>query len=305
MKTFVHATAQWLCAAAILIVGAPEAAAQSLLSISNHATGETSLFADGAVFSVTGDGHAISIRVGNNVKSSVAWDLRFEAPEGEVFKPGRYNDAGCPFSMRSGRAPGMQITDNNPICRPGTGGDSIWGSFAIRQIAYDGAGEVTALEILFSQRVGSPDAEPLTGLIRYRTSPLSLTLNSDAGFAWGAISSDHDGDTGLFQLEGTTDGLQYTASVPRDRWVVAIQPPSGQQLHPGTYVTRNSADAIRAGLSIRRGLDPQHCISNGGKLHILEMDVAPTGEVLNLRATFEYRCEGRSAALRGTIRYLQ
>ena len=36
---------------------------------------------------------------------------------------------------RSGRAPGMQVTDNNPICRPGADGDSIWGSFAIRQCA--------------------------------------------------------------------------------------------------------------------------------------------------------------------------
>lgn len=306
MKTMFHVAAQCLCAVAISISGARAAAAQSVLSIHEQATGETSVYtAEDAQFSVVGDGQAMNISVGRNVKSAVAWYFRFEAPAGEVFKPGRYQDAGCPFTLRSGRAAGMEVTNNNPICRPVTGQDSIWGSFAIRQIAYGKAGDITSLEIFFEQRAGSPDAEPLTGLLRYRASPLSLTLASDPNFAWGGISQRYDGDTSFFALEGTTSGLHYIASVPHDRWVVAIEPPIGQTLRPGVYQTRNFADGLRVGLSIQRGFGPQRCISSGGRLEILEMEVGPAGEVLSLRATFDYRCEARVAALRGTIRYLR
>ncbi|MEP6634789.1 MAG: hypothetical protein ABJA62_11335 [Luteimonas sp.] len=304
MNRFIHTSARVVCAA-VLLFATGAVSAQSVLSLTDHTTGETSIYTeDNALFSVVGDGHAIDIGVGLNAKSSVAWNLRFEAPAGETFHAGRYDEAGCPFVLRTGRAPGMQITDNNPLCRPSTGLNSIWGSFAIRQIAYDNAGHVTSLEILFAQRAGSPQGPLLTGLLRYGSAPLSLRLDSDPGFALGDVAQRYDGDSSFFSLAGTTAGVEYTASVPRDRWTVKIVPPLGEALHPGVYNTLDLHGAKRAGLTVQRGLMPLQCRSTGGKLTILDMDVAPSGEVLNLYATFEYRCGG-VPALRGTIRYLQ
>jgi len=294
-------------AAACLAAGIGTAAAQSILSLHDAATGETSVYTPAdSLFSLDGDGSALNFSASVNAFRAAAWYLRMEAPEGERLAPGRYERAGCTFSLRTGRSPGLEVTDNNPVCRPTSAPfDAVWGRFAIRQIAYDDAGRVTSLEAVFTQRVGSPTAPPLAGLLRYNAAPLSLAVTSDPGFAWGPIDQRNFGDTSLFSLKGdTTGGLQYQASVTKDLWSIAIQPPSGRTLRVGRYNTRSTADAGHAGFNVLRGHGPQGC-SGTGRLEILGMDTDPAGNVLNLHATFEYRCNGAQAALRGTIHHLR
>lgn len=305
MNTSLNPAAKLLCAVAILLVGISQAPAQSVLSIHDEASGTTRVFTPSdSTFSISGDGKAINLFVND---PGYSWFLRFEAPEGETLLPGNYDQAGCPFGLRMGRAPGMGITDNNPVCSDGLGMDTLWGSFAIRQIAYDTAGNVASLEALFTQRKGSPTAPALGGLIRYEARPLSLTLKSDPGFGWGAISQANHGDTSLFVLEGTTaDGLDYSASVRKDTWRVAIEPPTGRQLQIRRYRTRGAADTGHAGLRIQRGLGPiiPSCPDPSGQLDVQEMRVNAAGVILSLRATFAYRCDGTTPALRGMIRHL-
>lgn len=290
-------------AVAILLVGISQAPAQSVLSIHDEATGTTRVFTPAsAVFSISGDGKAFDVDVSD---PGTSWYLRFEAPEGETLAPGRYDDAGCRFPLRMGRAPGLEVTDNNPVCSIAVGADTVWGWFVIRQIAYDGAGNVASLEALFTQRRGSATAPALGGLIRYEARPLSLALKSDAGFGWGRVAQENHGDTSLFLLEGTiTDGLDYSASVRKDTWRVLIDPPTGKALRIGRYRTRAMADTGNAGLLILRGLGRSpDCPDASGQLDIQKMRVNSLGAILSLQATFEYRCGGTRPALRGTLRY--
>lgn len=291
--------------AAITLAGAGQASAQSILSIHDEATGVTRVFTPGdATFFASGDGKAIDI---DTAGPGAAWYLRFEAPEGEVLAPGRHDNAGCPFQLRFGRAPGLGVTDNNPVCSFGLGADTLWGSFVIRQVAYDPTGRVVSLEALFTQRKGSATAPALGGLIRYEARPLSLTLKSDPGFAWGAVAQENHGDTGLFMLQGTAaDGLTYDASVQKDIWRLLIDPPIGRRLQAGRYPTRGVADAGHVGLLVLRGFHQNaNCPDPKGRLDVQKIRTNAAGMIVGLRATFEYRCGGTRPALRGLIRYLE
>lgn len=304
-STSLDSSARWLCAAALLVAGAGQAPAQTILSIYDEASRTTRVFTPGDVsFSLSGNGRAIDV---DAVGPGAGWYLRFEAPEGQTLSPGRYDNAGCRHPLRMGRSPGMEVTDNNPACSIGLGTDTLWGSFVIRQIAFDPAGNVASLEALFTQRKGSPAAPALAGLIRYEARPLSLSLKSEPGFVLGAVSQDNHGDTSVFTLDGTvTDGIDYVASVRKDTWRILIAPPPGRTLQVGRYSTRGFADAGHAGLLVLRGIDqPSRCPDASGQLDIQKLRVNPVGTILGLQATFHYRCGGTRPALRGTIRYLE
>jgi hypothetical protein len=294
-----------------LFAGIHDASAERLLTVRDQATGQSvTLTGADAGFVIDGSGDGVNIDVfAQSLKaaapgfvSGATWFMRFEAPPGETLRPGRYVKAGCPFALRTGRAPSMQVTEDNPVCRPDV--DSIWGSFEIRQIAYDTAGKVTSIELTFKQHVGSPDAPPLTGLLRLDAQPLSLALESDRRFAWGRISQRHFGDTSLFTLTGTTAGVDYTASVIKDHWAITIAPPEGQLLEAGkTYTTRNFATGPHAGLVVLRGLGFQGCSDATGSLRVRGLNTDASGNVVGLHADFEYRCAGSTAALHGTIHH--
>lgn len=294
---------QVACATAIAAAIPLTASAQSVLSLHDEATGATRVFTESdSAFLASGDGKSLDVDV---AIPGVVWSLRFEAPHGASLAPGPYRRAGCPYQLRFGRSPGLGITNNNPVCNFGLGTDTLWGSFVIRQIAYDGTGQLTALEAVFTQRQGSPTAPALGGLIRYQARPLSLALRSDAGFAWGPIAQRNHGDTGLFTLDGTTsDGIDYTASVRKDLWRMLIVPPNGRSLATGRYPTRTEPGAAHAGFMIRRGLDqPMDCENGRGVLDIRKLRTDPGGSIIGLHANFEYRCGGTRPALRGTIRF--
>lgn len=294
-----------LCVASLLIAAAGQAAAQSVLSLHDEATGATQVFTPGDTrFFVSGDRSAINVAAEH---PGGGWYLRFEAPDGQTLTPGRYADAGCRSPLRMGRAPGLEVTDNNPACSSTQGVDSLFGSFVIRQINYNAAGTLVSLEALFTQRKGSATAPALGGFVRYEAKALSFAVKSDPGFAWGAIDQTSYGDTNLFTLDGTaTDGVYYVASGQKETWRLLITPLTGQQLQARRYKTRGAADTSHAGLIIRRGLggQPVDCANPSGLLDIHTIRYSIFGVVLNLRADFVYRCGGTKPALRGTIRYL-
>lgn len=297
--------ARLLCVAALMLAAAGQAAAQSVLSLHDEAAGTTQVFTPGDTrFFVSGDGSAINVAAEH---PGGGWYLRFEAPDGQTLAPGRYADAGCRSPLRMGRAPGLEVTDNNPACNFSQGVDSLYGSFVIRQINFNDAGNVVSLEALFTQRKGSATAPALGGFVRYEAKAMSFAVKSDPGFAWGAIDQISYGDTNLFTLDGTaTEGMDYTASGQKETWRLLITPRTGQQLQARRYKTRGAADTSHAGLIIRRGLggQPMACANPSGVLDIRTIRYSVFGVVLNLQADFVYRCGGTKPALRGTIRYL-
>lgn len=300
------------CAFTVALVAAlacGPATAERRLTVRDTATGQTeTLTSANASFAISEFGNTLNIAVeaqSPGINAAFAggnWYLKFEAPPGEKLQPGQYLNAGCPGGLRTGRVPSLEVTDNNPICRVS---DAIWGSFVIRQIAYGDDGHVSAIELTFQQRAGSANAAPLVGLLRLDTEPLELELESDPGFFWPALAQKHNGDTGLFALNGTTAGIDYTASVVKDLWSVAIEPPAGMQLKVGRrYNTRNFAGNGHAGLVVLRGVRPQGCGDATGSVLIRKLETTPAGAVTAIHADFEYRCPGSNAALRGTIRHL-
>lgn len=283
----------------LLATSAPAAAGQTL-NIHDEATGVTwNLTADNARFSMTEAVGLLQVQVAAD--TGAFWWMKFGAPPGEKLLPGTYAHAGCPGGVRTGRAPALEVTDN-PICLDH---DIVWGQFVIRQIDYDRRGRVRSVELTFSQRQHSPTAPALVGELRMDTEPLSLTMNSPKSFAWGRIAQENHGDTSLFTLTGTTAGIDYTASVIKDFWSMAIQPPEGMRLEAGrSYSTRNFPNRRNAGLLILRGVDPgPGCPDATGLLHVRAMETGPGGEVLGLHADFHYKCALKSPPLRGTIRY--
>ena len=308
MNTFSR-LASGLCVGFGLLAAGTEAAAERILTVRDEATGQTeTLTAANARFSMDEFNEILNIAVeAQSPDFSAAfnggfWFLKLAAPPGEKLLPGRYLQARCPGMFGTGRTPALEVTEDNPLCAQA---DTVWGEFNIRQIDYDSTGAVRAVELTFVQRLGSATAPALTGELRLDTNPLSLTVNSPPAFAWGRIAQENHGDTSLFTLTGTTAGIDYTASVIKDLWSIAITPPTGMHLEAGrTYTTRNFADGRGAGLLILRGAEVrQHCPDATGLLQVRAIETAPGGEVTGLHADFHYKCALKGPPLRGTIRY--
>ncbi|MFC0677420.1 hypothetical protein ACFFGH_06075 [Lysobacter korlensis] len=289
-----------------LLASAGAAHAQSEFTVKDEATGARQILTeDTARFTLTSFGDRVFFNVRDTSGQAAAigdgnWYVTFVAPPGERLKPGLYPDVGCPTATY-GRAAGLQVTFENPRCSTE---DTIWGWIVIRQIDYDAAGKVVALEATYSQRVGSPDAPAWSGLLRYKASPLSLRIKAPETSPWGALRQHHHGDTSLFSLNGDASGMYYEASVIKDFWNVVVFPPTGQTLRPGRYVTRGEATSRFAGLNVIRGLeDPVYCPNSTGVLDIVDVALDAAGKASGLHARFEYRCDPRSAPMRGEVRF--
>lgn len=303
MNTLVALTARCVGVAALLCTGIGEASAQSMLTIRSP-TGEERTFTEAdSKFTLHGNGHFLAFTAGIDARLSESWwSIRLEAPEGETLRPGRYLNAGCITWARTGRLPGLEVTANNPVCKFPDGSDFVWGSFDIRQIAFDQDGKVTSIEATFVQRLETPNAPARTGMFRYNAAPLNFTVSAARGFPWGAISQSNHGDSSFFSLTGDTTGLVFEASVPRDQWRIRIAPPTGRLLAVGRYAALSAADANHAGLAVSRTVNDRTCLSTGD-LNIEDVRVDTDGKISGLRASFLMRCSGFSTPLRGTIRY--
>jgi len=309
MKNVLSTTVKAL-AAVLLFTVAARAPAQTVFSITDEQAGATRVFlpSDSAI-AMSGDANGLVFSAARSsplakasaVADSTAWFVKLQPAPGETLRPGQYINVGCAGPTRSGRTAGMEVTENNPICRGGQE-DSLYGAFNIRQIRFNDAGQVVALEAVFTQRVGSPTAPAISGLMRYDTTPMEVSLKSDKRFALGDVNQKNFGDTSLFAFDGNTSGINLTASVIKDTWQFYIAPPIGQALKVGRYNVRNFAENSFAGLMIRRGAEkPQGCLDGNGTLDITELETDGGGRVLGINASFEYPCGSARPAPRGPL----
>lgn len=303
MKTLVAVAAKFAGFAGLLLAGSGDAIAQSMLTIRSP-SGESRTFTpDNSRFTLEGNSRSLYFTAGINVKMAGHWwEIKLEAPEGETLRPGRYLNVGCTGWARTGRAAGLGVTDNNPVCKLGNH-DAVWGSFDIRQISFAEDGRIKSVEATFVQRLESPAAPALTGTFRYDASPLQFQVAAGRNFPWGAISQDNYGDSSFFALSGDLTGLVYEASVPRDHWRIRIAPPTGRVLAPGRYATSDQADSSHAQMIVYRDLQYSPRCASTGELKIEDLRLNDAGQVDGLRATFLMRCNGYPAPLRGTIRH--
>lgn len=295
-----HAVARFMAGMVFGIAAIGEAPAQSILSLHDQATGTTQVFVpsdDYPPFAVWGDGSMINVHVPPDHY------LHFEAPDGSKLAPGRYPGAGCRKPQRHGRAPGLEVTSNNPACGPDE--DTQYGSFNIRQLGYGADGEVNSLEAVFIQRLGSPGAPALGGLVRIDARPLALRMESRTRSPWGRFDQRHHGDSSLFSMDGSARaGIVYAVSGLKHKWRISLAPPSGRLLAPGRYATKAVPGPRHAGLQVQLGdHDGVDCVDPSGIIDIQKLVTDGRGAVTRLRAQFHYRCTGRQGTLQGMIRH--
>ncbi|MGO1071586.1 hypothetical protein [Lysobacter sp. CA199] len=279
---------------------APTALADTLFSFSSQpgdpiGLGESKTYTEAdATLSVDGDSRHAIVRV---EQGSDQWYISLGAPPAQSFQLQRYPEAENP-TRRTGRAPYVYLSTNGRRC------NDAWGEIRIRQFATDASDRITALEALVLQRCEAAEAPVLAGVIRYNTAPLSLALDSDPGdYVGQGLNKDYYGDSSVFQLWGSAQGLGYTASGRRDRWSAELLPPLGQALRVGTFPIAEAADAVHAGFRFERP-DRRCPRISGGSLQIQSIQFDPgDGSVKALHAQFVQRCDGSSEELRGTIRY--
>jgi len=235
-----HRIAYTLCSIAALALGALTAPAHAeeppppghYLSLRDAASGRTQVMDDtNSLFTIAGNSNRMVVSSSRRSGSppspgtplSQKLVITVQAPVGETLKPGIYADAGCP-GYPSGRVYRLEVTRNNPLCR---GHDTVYGWVSIRQITFDSTGRPDSVEMIFSQRVGSPTAPLLSGLLRYDAYPKYFRLESGAAGPWGAISENDYGDTSYVMAYGDYyNFVVATSDAIKGRWQVTLRAPA-------------------------------------------------------------------------------
>lgn len=279
--------------AATLLLAAQAAWAVSSLKLVRAVDGSVRTYvAPTATFQASGDSETLTIRV----TTATEWHyLTLAAPRGQSLARGTYGSAER-ASFRTGRAPGLDISGNGSDC------NRIWGSFVIRQIAFDTAGQVSMLDATLNQNCESATAPRLTATLLFNAEPWSYSYSSVSGDYIGqGLKKSFLGNTSDFFLTGTPGNLTYAVSGNREDWMVQLQPPTGQTLAVGTYPTQRFASAGVAGLDV--GGNGRGCNTSSGTITIRDIRVDASNRVTGLWAYFTQYCGNATAPYKGTIRY--
>lgn len=246
-----------------------------------------------ATFKISGNRTEVFITV-QGVEFWDTWTIDIAAPVGETLHSQRYAFAEVPPA--TGRAPGLNVYGDGRSC------GQLWGEVGLRQIGFDGSGNVVSIDASFTQRCGSASAPPLSGVIRYRTPPLGLSLASDLGdpLAHG-LHQRYNNDTSLIGLTAYSYEADFTIRGQHSNWLMDIGPPTGQRFHPGRYAVSRFADATHAKLDFHgNGVG---CNTVTGILNVRQVEQDQNGYVSKISASFEQHCDGAKAALRGVLHY--
>ena len=277
------------------ISGAQAASSLTLVSDPGDAIGQgaTKTYSSGsALFAASGGGDNVTLAI---TTLSDTWYIVVAAPRGERLTPRNYQSAER-ATIRTGRSPGLEIGGNGRSC------SQVWGSFTVRQVAYDSSGNVSMLDGIFTQRCGGPANPRLIAYLSYKSTPLSFNFASAAGDPIGqGVTKNYFGDSSVFALSGNTSSAQFGVSGQRDDWIATIQPPTGQLLRVGTFQTHAVRDSTHAGLNLVA--NGHSCSDNNGVLVIKSIQTDTSGNVTGLYAWFNIVCTGSSAPLSGTIHY--
>lgn len=301
---------QALMLTAALVI-APQVAAQTYMTVTEESTGRTQVIteAEGYGFNLGASDKGIGISTIYRAETpptqpflSYTWYAYVDAPHGETLRPGFYPEAGC-RSPKYGRSIGIEVTEDNPVCSSEPVND-IYGWMALRQFELDENGALEKLEMVLTQRLGSPDNPGLAVVVRHNTTPMYFRLQKEQGPPRSRLIGDFHGDSSFFEPAGRADDtISYAASVPLDHWLTLISPPTGRSLSAGRYRVARHADAQRAGLVLLKQLsDYLTCSSLQGSLDVRDIAVTTAGEVTGLWAQYRVGCTPRPT-LTGEIRY--
>jgi hypothetical protein len=222
------------------------------------------------------------------------WRVELAAPVDEKLRPGIYYNAER-TAFKTGRSPGLDVSGD------GRGCNAIYGKFAIEQIGFDAQGKVNMLDATFEQSCG-PNSPSLTGAVKYKADPLSLSYESDPGDSVGQGETRlFTGSTSTFALTGNATSMIFKVSGQRNYFNAHIAAPTGQQLQPGIYQIARFANTTQAGFDF--GGSGRGCNSTTGILEVVEVKTGSSGEIKALNAKFEQHCGGAVPALRGAIRF--
>jgi hypothetical protein len=101
-------------------------------------------------------------------------------------------------------------------------------------------------------------------------------------------------------------GVQVYFNGGSTYWRLNFYAPQGAPLIPGTY---ENAERWPFQSPVRPGLDVsgsgRGCNRLSGRFAILEIAYGSSGDIVRFAADFEQHCEGNTAALRGTVRYVK
>lgn len=134
----------------------------------------------------------------------------------------------------------------------------------------------------------------------------SLSFTGDPGdpiaggrsYSYGTAAGD------MFHVFGTGDNSVEVRVTGTDGygWSLTLAAPSGVALTPGTYTGATRASTRAAGeAGIELGGSGGVCDTIAGSFTVDNVEFGPYGYVEKLDATYEQRCDGAEAALRGEV----
>jgi hypothetical protein len=219
--------------------------------------------------------------------------LEFAAPRGQELVPGMYYGSER-ADDRTGRAPGLDVSSSNASC------NDTWGSFAIRQIAFDELNHLTSLEVTYNQRCNSSTAPLLSGTLTWNAGPLYLSAVSAAGDpVGGGVGHLHYGSTSDLALHGTAAGLSYAVSGLRQNVYMAISPRTGTSIAAGMFPIARGPTASAVGVYLTSNLVACNTVS--GTLVIRTVTFGTDGHPTGLDASITAYCNGAAVPFKATI----
>jgi putative cell wall-binding protein len=132
-----------------------------------------------------------------------------------------------------------------------------------------------------------------------------LRFDSDSGdwIGKGLYRTWHPTD-GAFSVTGSAGEVSVAFDGGQTWWDLQFAAPAGQTLKVGNYEGATRApfrEGSAPGIDV--GGTGAGCNTIKGRFEVLDLELAPDGQVERFSADFEQHCEGGTAALRGSIRY--
>ena len=245
------------------------------------------------------------------------WALTLRAPSGQTLAPGLYERAQQIARQLPG-FPGLDFRGNHRAC------SNITGRFQIATATFAADNSLQRLHARFEQHCenwsvgvrgeiwidagGSTSVPAIPPLPRPSTPTSFLSFVSEPGdFIGGGATRSYTMSNMIFT--GWLDTFRPHVAITlrplgagSEWWNIDFQAPSGQ-LVPGTYENATRFPFQNAGVpGLSFSGTGRGCNTLTGRFVVLEASFGPLGEVYRFHATFEQRCDGSTAALRGEIR---
>jgi hypothetical protein len=246
-------------------------------------------------------------------------NFTLEVPAGQTLAPGLYERAER-WPFQSAGRPGLSVSANSNGC------NRVTGRFLISEVTYvgtliqrlrariqhhcEGSSPAFRAEVWIDAQ-GSTTPPPLPQFPPAPSSPTTfLNFQTDPGYIGGPVSLAYNLSNAAFSGWQVTETRQAVRAglgslvSSTGSWSLTLSAPNGQQLQVGTYENAaRFASASQPGLNFF-GTDFfafSTCDSGTGRFVVLELVYGPQGELERLRATFETKCTGAPAGIRGEV----